>query len=65
MSLFPDSALLPVLPAVCDPMACSEWVTYILSELWPILARCSSRKQAARRLLEVCVEKTNAKEGAE
>lgn len=33
----PVSARLPPLDAVCAPAACSEWVTYILSELWPIV----------------------------
>lgn len=37
ISDLPDSDRFPVDEAVCRPAACSEWVTYILSELCPIL----------------------------
>lgn len=39
ISDLPNSCRLPVLDAVWLPEACSECVTYILSELCPILAR--------------------------
>ena len=39
MSDFPLSTRFPVELAVCAPEACSECVTYILSELCPILSR--------------------------